>query len=60
VLKSNGKPEGDHVTHFLGWIERHITQNVILKCSYVNDRIEQGPMMWMSSIMDGNNKWEND
>jgi len=24
VLKSGGKPEGDHATHFLGWMERPI------------------------------------
>ncbi len=29
VLKSSNKPEDDHVTHFLGWIEKHITQSSI-------------------------------
>jgi hypothetical protein len=60
VLKSSGKLEGDHATHFWGWIKRHITQSSILKCSYVNDKIERGPMMWMSSTMDENSKRGND
>ncbi len=25
VLKSGGRPEGDHAMHFLGWVERPIT-----------------------------------
>jgi hypothetical protein len=45
VLKSNCKPKGDHVMHFLGWIKKPITQNSVWKCSYVNDTIERGPMM---------------
>jgi hypothetical protein len=33
VLKSSGRLEGDHATHFLGWIEKPITQSSILKYS---------------------------
>jgi hypothetical protein len=60
VLKLGDKQEGDHATHLWGWIERTITQSSIWKCSYADDIIEGGPMMWMSSIMDGNRqkgKW---
>ncbi len=54
VLKSGGRLEGDHATHLWGWIKRPITYSSIWKCSYVNDIIEGGLMMWVSSIMDGN------
>jgi len=54
MLKLGGRLKGDHATHFWGWIERPITYSSIWKCSYVNDTIEGGPMMWMSSTMDGN------
>jgi hypothetical protein len=56
VLKSGGRPKGDHATHFLGWIKRPIAWSSIYKCSYTHDTIEKGPMMWMSSTMDGNKK----
>ncbi len=62
MLKSSGKPRGDHVTHFWSWIERPIAWSSVWKCSYANDVIERGPMMWMSSTMDGNRqegKWLN-
>jgi hypothetical protein len=29
VLKSRGKPKGDHPTHFKGWIEKPIIWNSI-------------------------------
>jgi hypothetical protein len=29
VLESGDKLEGDHVTHFLSWIERPITWNLV-------------------------------
>ncbi len=29
VLKFDGRPEGDHGTHFLGWIERPIVWNLV-------------------------------
>jgi len=48
VLKSSGRPEGDYATHFWGWIKRPIAWNLVWKCSYANDTIERGPMMWMS------------
>ncbi len=54
MLKSGGRLEGDHATHFWSWIERLITYSLVWKCSYVNDTIEGGPMMWVSSIMDKN------
>jgi len=54
VLKFGGRPEGDHATHFLGWIERPITWSLVWKCSYVDDMIEGEPTMWMSFTMDGN------
>jgi hypothetical protein len=60
VLKFNGRPKGDHVTHLWNWIERFIARNSVWKCSYVDDIIEGGPMMWVSTIMDGNRqegKW---
>jgi hypothetical protein len=60
VLKSSGRPEGDHATHLWGWIEKPIAQISIWKCPYVDDTIEGGPMMWVSSTMDGNRqegKW---
>jgi hypothetical protein len=47
-------PKGDHITHFWGWIKRPITRSSVWKCSYANDTIEKGPMMWVSSTMDGN------
>jgi hypothetical protein len=54
VLKSSSMLEGDHNTHFWGWIERSVAQSSIWKCSYGDDIIEKGPMMWVSSTMDGN------
>jgi hypothetical protein len=54
VLKSSGRLEGDHATHFKGWIKKLITWNLIWKCSYADDIIEQGLMMCMSFVMDGN------
>ncbi len=62
MLKLSGRPKGDHVTHFWNWIKRHITWSSVLKCSYAKDIIEWGlgPMMWMSSAIDGNRqkgKW---
>ncbi len=45
MLKSRGRPKGDHATHLLGWIEKPITWNSVWKCSYVNDTIKGGPMM---------------
>ncbi len=53
VLKSSIKPNGDHATHLWSWIERPITWNSISKCQYVNDKIEKGLVMWVSSITDG-------
>jgi hypothetical protein len=52
----------------LGWLcytfmrldKKPITWSLIHKCSYVNDTIKGGPMMWMSFTMDGNKqemKW---
>ncbi len=35
-------------------MERPITQSLIWKCSYTNDTIEGGHMMWMLSTMDEN------
>jgi len=60
VLKLGGKLEGDHVTHFWGWIERFITWSSVGICSYANDTIKGGLMMWVSFAMDGNKqerKW---
>jgi len=60
VLKSSGRPKDDHATHLWSWIERPITWNSVWKCSYANDTIKGGPMMWMSSTMNGNKlkrKW---
>jgi hypothetical protein len=60
VLKSYGRLKSNHATHFWGWIERPIAHNSIWKCSYVNHIIKGGPMMWVSSTMDGNRqkrKW---
>ncbi len=54
VLKFSGRLKGDHATHFWGWIERPITYSLVWKCLYVDDTIERGPMMWVSSTMDGN------
>jgi hypothetical protein len=54
LLKSGGKLEDDHAMHFWGWIERPMARNSIWKCSYAYDTIEGGPMIWMSSTMDGN------
>jgi hypothetical protein len=33
VLKFGDKPKGDHAMHFLGWMERRITQSSVLKYS---------------------------
>jgi hypothetical protein len=54
VLKSSNRLEGDRVTHFKGWIKSLITRNLVLKCSYVDDRIKGRPMMRVSFAMDGN------
>ncbi len=54
MWKSGIKLEGDHVTHFLSWIKRPIAQSSIWKCSYADDIIEGGLMIWMSFTMDGN------
>jgi hypothetical protein len=54
VLKLGGKPKGDHATHIWGWIKRPIAQSLVYKCTYVDDTIEGGLMMWVSSTMDGN------
>jgi hypothetical protein len=59
MLKSRGRPKGDHATHLLGWIEKPITWSSVWKCSYVNDTIKGGPMMWVSSTMDGNRQERN-
>jgi hypothetical protein len=45
VLRSGGRLEGDHATHFKGWIERPIAHNLVWKCSCANDTMERGPMM---------------
>jgi hypothetical protein len=45
ILKSGGRPEGDHATHFLGWIEIPIALNLVWKCSYPDDTIERGLIM---------------
>jgi len=60
MLKSRGRPKGDHATHILGSIEKPITWSSVWKCSYVNDTIKGGPMMWVSSAMDGNRQERND
>jgi hypothetical protein len=60
VLKLGDMSEGDYATHFWNWIERPIAWSSIWKCSYAEDTMEEGPMMWMSSTMDGNKhegKW---
>ncbi len=60
VLKYGHRPEGDHAMHFLSWIKIPMTWNLVWKCSYANDIIERGLMMWMSSVIDGNRqegKW---
>jgi len=54
VLKLGGRLEGDHVTHLLGWIGRPIAWSLIWNCSYGDDTIEGGLMMWVSFIMDEN------
>ncbi len=54
VLKLGGRLEGDHITHFWGWIEKSIAQSLVWKCSYGDDTIERGPMIWVSYAMDGN------
>ncbi len=54
LLYLGNKLEDDHVTHFLGWIKRPIAQSSIWKCSYADDIIEGGPMIWVSFTMDGN------
>ncbi len=33
VLKSGGRPKGDHAIHFLSWIKRSIAQSSVWKCS---------------------------
>ncbi len=58
LLKFGDKPKGDHVMHLWGWIEKLITQNLVWKCSYANDTIEKGPMMWISFTMYGNKQKE--
>jgi hypothetical protein len=45
VLKLITKPKGDHATHLWSWIQRPITQNLIWKCSYVDDTMEKGHTM---------------
>ncbi len=60
MLKFDGRLEGDHVMHFLSCTKRLITWSLVCKCSYGNDRIKGGPMMWVSSTMEGNRqkgKW---
>lgn len=60
VSKLGNRLEGDHVAHLWGWIEKPILQSSIWKCSYVNDTIEGGPMMWVSFAIDRNKhegKW---
>jgi hypothetical protein len=60
VLKFGGKLDSDHVTQFWGCIKRPITRSFVLKCSYPNDTIKEGPIMWMSFALDGNRqegKW---
>ncbi len=54
MLKSNNKLEGDHVTHFKSWIKTSIAHILVWKCSYVDDTIELGFMMWVSFTMDEN------
>jgi hypothetical protein len=54
VMKSGGKPKGDHATHLWSWIKIPMAQNLVWKWSYVDDIIEEGCMMWMSLAMDGN------
>jgi hypothetical protein len=44
-VKSKDRPESDHATHLLGWIEKLITWSSIWKCSYVNALIKGGHMM---------------
>ncbi len=60
VLKSSGKLKGDHAMHFSSWIKKPITWSSVWKIFIWNDTIERGPMMWVSSTMDGNKqegKW---
>jgi hypothetical protein len=60
MLKSSNRLKGDHAKHLWNWVERPITWSSIWKCSYANDTIKRGPMMWVSYAMDGNNeerKW---
>jgi hypothetical protein len=60
VLKSSDRLKGDHATHLWRWIKRPITHSLVWKCSYADDTIEGGAMMWVSCIMDGNKqegKW---
>jgi len=60
VSKLSYRLEGDHVTHYWGWIEKPIPWNSVWKCSYVHDTIEGGFMMWMSFTINGNRqggKW---
>jgi len=56
VSKLSSRPKGDHVTHFWGWIKIFILRSLIWKCSYANDTIKGGPMMLVSSTIDGNKK----
>ncbi len=53
VSKSNDKLKGPCYT-FLKLDKKPITQSSIWKCSYANDIIKARPMIWVSSIMDGN------
>jgi hypothetical protein len=47
VLKFGGRLEGDHATHFKGWMERPIAQSLVWKCSHAKDTIIRGPMMYV-------------
>ncbi len=60
VLKFGDRPEGEYDTHCWNCIEKPITWSSIWKFSYAKDTMEEGPMMWMPSAMDGNRqdgKW---
>jgi hypothetical protein len=60
VSKLNDRPKKDHATHFWSWIKIFILWSSVWKCSYVNDTIKGGLMMWMSSTIDGNKQaWGN-
>ncbi len=58
MLKLGNRSKSDHSTYLWGWIKKPIAQSSIYKCSYANDTIERGPMMWMSFVMDGNKQEE--